>query len=119
MSDMYLTIKAVERIEPKELRVYGVEKGKEEQNNYEQAAQAVNMKKTRKAEAAAGEAEYRGEMEAVSQKYGGDIYSDMIQIRKNSLENRQQQLAFEKTVQTSRARTIRAAAAYESSFLVY
>lgn len=119
MSDMYLTVNPIEGIDPKKLRVYGVEKGKEEQHSYAKAAQTVSMKKTGKAEAAGVGAEYGERREAPSPKYAGDIYSEMTQVRNLSLEDRKQQLAFEKGIQGSRARTMRAAAAYESSFMVY
>lgn len=119
MSDSYLTINAIERISRKELRVYGIEKGKAEQQSYEQAARSVGVKKAGKAQAAGNRAEYGEKMETVPSKDAGDIYGEMAQTRKTSLENRQQKLAFEKTIQGSRARTMRAAAAYESSFMVY
>ena len=114
MREFYFTVSPLERHQEREIRVYGVEKGKRQRADYQEAARlAEDSSSVQKRKAVEETAENTVEPKRVSQT-GNPLVMEMERMRGSyvSLEERQNQHVFQKKVQESRMRQHKMAAAY-------
>lgn len=113
MREFYFVVAPVKERQEKEIRVYGVEKGKRQQTNYEQAAkQLAEYRKVQKKQPIEESKKETAESAPRTQNNSLAMEMEMMKRHQVSLEERKQQLAFQKKARESRTRQHQMAIAY-------
>lgn len=114
MREFYFVVAPVKERQEKEIRVYGVEKGKRQQTNYEQAAkQLADYRKVQKKQPVEASKEETRERTTCTQN-NNSLALEMEKMKRHqvSIEERKEQLAFKKKVRESKTRLHQMAIAY-------
>lgn len=114
MREFYVIVSPIKEQQEKEIRVYGVEKGKRQQTNYEQTAkQLEDYRKVQKKKTA--EEPKEDIVERTPHTVGShslELEMEMMKKHQLSLEERKEQLAFRKKTERNRTRQHQMAIAY-------
>lgn len=114
MREFYFIVSPTEKYQERKIRVYGVEKGKGQQANYEQVAKQVeDYQRAQKKKLVEESVAYPAEGTNRSRN-NNSLALEMEMMKRNqvSLEERQEQLAFQKKAQESRMKLHQMAMAY-------
>lgn len=114
MREFYFVVAPVKEQQEREIRVYGVEKGKRQQTNYEQAAkQLADYRKVHKKQPVEEPKEETVERTPRTQNNNSlALEMEMMKRHQVSIEERKEQLAFRKKARESRTRQHQMAIAY-------
>lgn len=114
MSENYFRIDAAERIWGDEIRVYGTKKEKREQGSYQKAARVVELcEKTGIKKVEEEGMDYSVKNQRNTELCSPVIYKEIMKFKNLTLEERQDQITFQKKIQESKAQRIRMLEAYE------
>lgn len=114
MREFYFIVSPIKERQEREIRVYGVEKGKRQQTNYEQAArQLADYRKVQKKQPVEEPREETVERTPHT-KSNNSLALEMELMKRHqvSLEERREQLAFQKKARESKTRQHQMAIAY-------
>lgn len=116
MREFYFVVSPIKRRAEKDIRVYSVEKTRKEEVNYEEAARTAEgylsaAKKKTTEEIPDSVREYQIKRH-IPNSDSSVLQAEMINSHNNSIEERQERIAFQKRMQESYARRSRMAAAY-------
>ncbi len=116
MREFYFVVNPVESRPEKDMRVYSVVKPRKEEGSYKEAARAADdYVKAMKRKTSAETSDYAMEIQTeqcIRKKEFSTLQSELVKGHSNSLEERQEQMAFRKRAQESSARRSQMVAAY-------
>lgn len=114
MREFYFIVSPIEERQEREIRVYGVEKGKRQQTNYEQTSkQLADYRKVQEQQSV--EESKKETVERTPRTRNNNslaLEMEMMKRHQVSIEERKEQLAFQKKARESRTRQHQMAIAY-------
>ena len=118
MTNMEMSVAAVERVYSSQIKVYAIGKDNRNHQNYQQTAEAVQAaKKIREEEQPQTQTTETADMEVILRdKYAGMYHPETMADAGSTLQQREDQIRIQKSMQFSKARSRQAMAAYGANF---